>query len=129
MRYENVRSARAEEGLLRLLVLDDSLFGAEPPLREEEFSSPLLGRLFTALWQQRQDGGGIRISALDGVFSSDELGHLSGILQNPEASGHEAREKALADYLRIIRKESGKRLSEAEDPLEAAVKRFTGNKR
>ena len=51
MRYANMRSAMAEEGVLRLLCTDDSVFGDAPPLREEEFSSPLLGRLFARLWQ------------------------------------------------------------------------------
>jgi len=120
MRYENTRSARSEEGLLRLLTLDDSLFGAEPPITEAEFSSPLLGRFFTALWEQRQNGGVIRVAALDGQFSSDELGHLAGILQKPESSDHDARKKALRDYLGVIRDEAAKR-NAAEDPLVAAM--------
>ena len=125
MRYENTRSALAEEGVLRLLTLDDSLFGAEPPLKEEDFSSPLLGRLFTALWQQRQAGGTLRISALDGQFGADELGHLAGILQKPESTDHASREKALRDYVRIIREEQSKRRAASEDPLAAAMKKYT----
>ncbi len=123
MRYENTRSALAEEGLLRLLTLDDSLFGAEPPLREDEFSSALLGRLFTALWQQRASGG-IRLGALDGAFDADELGHLTGLLQKPESNDHAAREKALRDYLRIIREEGEKRGASAADPLSAAMEKY-----
>ena len=123
MRYENTRSARAEEGLLRLLVLDDALFGAQPPLTEAEFSSPLLGRFFTALWEQRQNGGAIRVAALDGQFNADELGHLAGVLQKPESSDHAAREKALRDYLTIIRDEAAKRGGAAEDPLTAAMRK------
>ena len=122
MRYGNTRSALAEEGLLRLLTLDDSLFGAEPPLTEDGFSSPLLGRLFTALWKQRQNGGSIRVGALDGQFTSDELGHLAGVLQKPESSDHAARERALRDYLGIIRDEAEKRAA-AEDPLAAAMRK------
>ena len=38
---------------LRLLIRDESLFPEEPPLREEQFSSPLLGRAFTTLWQAK----------------------------------------------------------------------------
>ena len=125
MRYENTRSALAEEGVLRLLVLDDALFGAEPPLAEDEFSAPLLGKLFTALWQQRQTPAGIRVSALDGQFTSDELGHLSGILQKPESTDHTARQKALRDYLRIIETEADKRRAAEEDPLTAAIKKHT----
>ncbi len=123
MRYENTRSALAEEGVLRLLTLDDSLFGAEPPLTEDEFSSPLLGRLFAALWRQRASGG-IRLGALDGAFDADELGHLTGLLQRPESNDHAAREKALRDYLRIIREENAKRGAAAADPLSAAMEKY-----
>ncbi|MCR5826424.1 MAG: DNA primase [Oscillospiraceae bacterium] len=119
MRYENMRSALAEEGLLRLLTLDDAIFGTEMPLAESDFSSPLLGRFFTALWQQRCNGG-IRIAALDGQFSADELGHLAGVLQKPESSDHAAREKALRDYLAIIRGETAK---QGEDPLITAMRK------
>ena len=56
LRYENVRSARAEEGVLRLLLLDDSLFPAQPPLQEADFSSPLLGRVFALLWRAKEIG-------------------------------------------------------------------------
>ena len=56
IRYTNVRSAMAEEGVLRLLLKDESVFPEEAPLRQEEFSSPLLGRVFDRLWQLRQEG-------------------------------------------------------------------------
>ena len=128
MRYDNMRSALAEEGVLRLLVLDDTLFGAEPPLAESDFSSPLLGRLFEALWQQRQNSAGVRIGALDGQFNSDELGHLTGILQKPESTDHAARQKALRDYLDIIRGEAAKRSVAAEDPLAAAMRKIQRKK-
>ena len=126
MRYDNTRSARAEEGLLRLLTLDDALFGAEPPLREDEFSSPLLGRLFSALWQQRQSGA-VRLGALDAQFSAEELGHLASVLQEPVSTDHAAREKALRDYIRIIREEAGRRGTESADPLAAAMRKFAKN--
>ena len=125
MRYDNPRSALAEEGLLRLLALDDALFGAEPPVAEEDFSSPLLGRLFSALWAQRSALGAIRIGALDGQFTADELGLLAGILQKPVSTDHAAREKAMRDYLRIIRDEREKRRAGPEDPLRAAIEKYT----
>ena len=126
LRYENTRSALAEEGLLRLLTLDDALFGDEAPLAEKDFSSPLLGKLFGALWQQRQETGAICVGALDGQFGADELGHLALVLQKPESTDHAARERALRDYLGIIRQELEKRRAEADDPLAAAMRKYTG---
>ena len=69
MHYTTVRSAMAEEGVIRLLLLDDSLFPPAPPLREEDFSSPLLGRVFSLLWEQRAQGGVPRLTALAAVLT------------------------------------------------------------
>ncbi|MEA4934425.1 MAG: DNA primase, partial [Lawsonibacter sp.] len=49
LRYENIRSARAEEGILRLIFLDPSLLSQMEGLTGEEFSSPLLGKAFDLL--------------------------------------------------------------------------------
>ena len=119
IRYDDLRSALAEEGVLRLLVLDDSLFGAEPPLREEEFSSPLLGRFFTALWDQVQDSGKTNPAALAGDFTGEEINHLSGILQKPESVKNGAQ--ALADYCRIIR---DTHKADGADPLLTAMEKY-----
>ena len=67
IRYTDLRSALAEEGVLRLLTLDDSLFGENPPIREEDFSSPLLGRFFTALRAAARERAGEHPSA-GGIF-------------------------------------------------------------
>ena len=100
IRYDNLRSAMAEEGVLRLLCTDDSVFGDAPPLREEEFSSPLLGRLFARLWQQRQESGRISLPLLAESFTPDEVSHLSTIVQKPESLKNAPQ--ALRDYIRII---------------------------
>ncbi len=57
IRYQNVRSALAEEGVIRLLMQDESLFPPEMPVQPEEFSSPLLGRIYGELWQRRGHAG------------------------------------------------------------------------
>ena len=122
MRYTNPRSAVAEEGLLRLLVLDDSVFGAEPPLQESDFSSPLLGRCFTALWAQHAAGYKVSPATLGETFTPDEISHLTGILQKPESAKNAPQ--ALRDYLQVILSESRKRSSSDEDPLLAAMKKY-----
>ena len=121
LRYDNLRSALAEEGVLRLLVQDETLFGQSPPLREEDFSSPLLGRLFTALWEQRQNGGKISPALLAGSFSSEEMGHLTALLQKPQSLKNGAQ--ALEDYCRVIRTEAEKRSADGADPLLAAMQK------
>ena len=127
LRYDNIRSARAEEGLLRLLILDESLFPAQPPLREEQFSSPLLGRAFTLLWQAREDGRAVTPAVLSEALTPEEMSHISAVCQQPESPQH-ARQ-ALADYIRIVQEESDKRAGrQAADPLLAATEKYKDKK-
>lgn len=127
IRYTDLRSALAEEGVLRLLTLDDSLFGENPPIREEDFSSPLLGRFFTALRAQLRESGQVNIPALAEFFTSEEISHLIGILQKPESLKNGAQ--ALKDYCTIILDEAHKRAAVNEDPLMAAMEKnkYKGN--
>ena len=116
LRYDNIRSARAEEGILRLLIRDESLFPEEPPLREEQFSSPLLGRAFTTLWQAKAE-----------FFSQEEMNHLTGVCQQPESLRN--GQQALADYIRIVQTEAEKRLGGGTaDPLLAATEKYKDKK-
>ena len=46
LRYDSVVSAAAEEGVIRLLLLDPELAGKTGKLSAEEFSSPFLGGAF-----------------------------------------------------------------------------------
>ena len=127
IRYTDLRSALAEEGVLRLLTLDDSLFGENPPIREEDFSSPLLGRFFTALRAQLRESGQVNIPALAEFFTSEEISHLIGILQKPESLKNGTQ--ALSDYCTIILDEAHKRAAVNEDPLMAAMEKnkYKGN--
>ena len=122
LRYENIRSARAEEGLLRLLLLDEGLFGAETPLREEEFSSPLLGKAFGLLWQAHLEGRTVSLNALTGELTGEEMSHITYVSQQPESLKNGTR--ALADYISIIRKEAQKRAGGEMDPLLAATEKY-----
>lgn len=123
LHYENVRSARAEEGVVRLLVLDESLFPGDPPLSEEQFSSPALGRAFSLLWGNRSEGRPVTLAALAGELTAEEMNLLTGVCQQPEAPAGR-RESALADYIRIIREESNKKAGGGEDPLLAATEKY-----
>ena len=124
-RYTNLRSAMAEEGVIRLLHLDPTLFGDTPPLRPEEFSSPLLGRIYGAMWPRRYDRSGL--SALTGELTGEEMSHLTTLLQKPESTANASQ--ALADYIRVIREEQAKRDDSGIDPLLLAMETFKDKKR
>ena len=129
LRYENLRSARAEEGILRLLLLDDSLFPQEPPLLESQFSSPLLGRVYSLLWQAKQEGRPVALGTVFDSLNPEEASHITAVCQQPE-SAQNARQ-ALADYIRIVQTEAEKRAGGGTiDPLLAATEKYKqGGKR
>ena len=123
LHYRNLRSARAEEGVLRLLLLDASLFPAQPPLKEEDFSAPLLGRAYTLLWNAREAGRPLSAACLADALTPEEMSLITGLLQQPESLKNGAQ--ALWDYINIIRQEASKRTPAAGvDPLLAATEKY-----
>ena len=126
LRYDNVRSARAEEGILRLLTMDESLFPNDPPLAETAFSSPLLGRVFTLLWQAKAEGRPVAVAALTGTLDPEEMSHITAVCQQPESLQNSRQ--ALADYIRIVQSEADKRSGGTLDPLLAATEKYKNKK-
>ena len=100
LRYRDVRSARAEEGVLRVVLLDGDYFRQLEDLREEDFSSPLLGRAYALLRGQWESGRAPSLAALDGVFAPQEMDHLANVVQKPQNAN--TAQAALEDYKRII---------------------------
>lgn len=107
LRYDNIRSARAEEGVLRLVVLDPELFDSAAVLEPEHFSAPLLGKVFGLLRARWISGLSVSLAALAGELEPAEMSHLSGVLTQPESLQNGAR--AMRDYIEIIETEAEKR--------------------
>lgn len=104
IRYENPRSAAAEEGVVRLLYLDPGLFRGQNVPDAAQFSSPELAHLYTALLGPCARGETVSLAALGETLSQDEISLLTSIIQKPEVLANGAR--ALSDYIKIIRAES-----------------------
>ena len=115
LRYANVRSARAEEGVLRLLLLDPSLYPKAQRLREEKFSSPFLAKVYRLVTEQWQTGETPRIPTLTGDLSREEMNRLVMAVNQPESGQN--TEKALNDYIEIIEAEWAKRQAGGVDAL------------
>ena len=128
LRYENVRSAMAEEGLLRLLMLDPGLAGRMDGVAGEEFSSPLLGRAFDRLNLRAREGLSTHLAALAEEFSGEEMDHLAQVAAQPQTVANSDR--AIADYISVIRSERLLRSGEAQGDalLLAAQKRYQQKK-
>lgn len=105
LRYENIRSARAEEGVVRLLMLDETLFSHVGILSQAHFSSPLLGKLYALMLSRHQEKRPCTLSAMAGEFSQDEMDHLASVLDAPEDIANGT--KIMIDYIEKIQQYGG----------------------
>ena len=127
LRYDNIRSARAEEGVLRLMVMDPSLFRETEGLTPEEFSAPLLGRVFSILRERHENGRSTLLAALAGDLTAEEMNHMVRVVDQPEDRANSR--SALRDYIEIIRTEAVKRrVADQTDPLLAAREKYREKK-
>ena len=127
LRYENIRSARAEEGLLRLLMLDPGLAGRMEGVTGAEFSSPLLGRAFDCLSGRAAAGLSTQLAALAGEFTGEEMDHLAQVAAQPESAANSGL--AIPNYISAIRMERAKRDAMCQDEaLLAAQKKYQQKK-
>lgn len=115
IRYDNIRSAMAEEGVLSLVLREPALFDQCGELKEGAFSSPFLGKIFAQLSSRYKQGYEVSVSVLEDV-SADEISHLVGILQRNQAP---VSESALRDCIRIINAEHMASAVSTEDDLMA----------
>ena len=123
--YDNVRSAMAEEGILRMVLREESLLGELSDLPPEMFSSPLLGRAYAAMLEQHSRGGLCGLPALEGQFTEEEIQHLAAVAQKGDGP---VREEALEDYKRIVREEYEKREARQDRDLMALRDRLKEKK-
>ena len=85
LRYENPRSARAEEGILRLLMLDGSLVKQTQGLEPGQFSAPVLGKIYQVLLEHLKQGRPLQLGTLEGELEGEEIALLADILGQPTA--------------------------------------------
>lgn len=98
IRYENMKSAMAEESLLAMVFKEPTLLEYAKHLEPASFSSPLLGRVFGQLKQRYQLGLELSLAVLE-ELNPEEMSHLAGITQRQRGP---VNEQALEDYIRII---------------------------
>lgn len=128
LRYENVHAARAEEGVLRLLLLEPELMRAvDETLTPEEFTSPMLRKTYEIMQTRYRDGMRTQLATLAGALSPAEISHLTKVFDQPQS--REESEAAMQDYLKIMKLEATKRGGEGElDPLLALRQQYKEKK-
>ena len=113
IRYDNVKSAMAEEGVIALAVKAPSLLDGSGDLRGESFSVPLLGRVYDQLLYRHKQGLEVSLAVLTDL-TTEEFSHLAGICQRQEGP---VNEKAFRDCVDIIRGETQAKNVSTDDDL------------
>lgn len=116
LRYTNVRSAIAEEGVLAMLINDAKLIElTSDKLKPEHFSSETLAKTYEAILSLHQSGNPVSTAILSQVLSESEMEHIGKILMKSIPEGDKM--KALNDYIEIIRAENLKQVPHESDSL------------
>ena len=98
IRYDDIRSAMAEEVILANIFKQPSLLDQVGGLTAAQFSCPLLGKIFRQQQDRYKQGLEVSASVLDGL-ESDEMAHLAGILQRNQGP---VNEQAFVDCVRTV---------------------------
>ena len=101
IRYDNIRSAMAEESLIAMVLREPALLSACRNLTVDCFSSPLLGRVFDQLCQCMAMGNEPSLASLTD-FTSEEMAHIASVLQRHDGP---VSEQGLNNCIRTIRVE------------------------
>lgn len=114
-RYKNVRSAMAEEGVIRLMLSEYDLIGLTSELKPEEFSSEVLRKFFEEIRTRFEQGKTISIGAMASGLEKTEMDHLASIMSRPfSVSG---AEQAMRDYIAVIHEEAEKRSTAVDESM------------
>ena len=98
VRYDNMKSAMAEEGAIALALLDPSLMDKEQNLSGSSFSVPVLGKVYDQLLAVHQKGMEVTLAAVTDL-TSDEMSHIVGVCQRREGP---VNETAFSDCAKTI---------------------------
>ena len=124
IRYNNMKSAMAEETVIAMVLKEPALLDAAKNLTAEEFSSPLLGSVYAQLRRRHDQGLDVSVAVLED-FSGEEMSHVTGIVQRQTGP---VNETAFQDCVRIIQTEHRASKVTSDDDLLAIGKALQGRK-
>ena len=121
IRYDNVYSAAAEEGILHLLISDDGLFetAEKQDLSEEEFTSPFLLKVYRVILARHHEGLDITPATILAELDKAEASQLTRIMKRPQSLSN--ADDAMRDYIEKVRAEKLKKAAR-DDPMALLLK-------
>ena len=124
LRYDNMKSAMAEEEVLAMLLKEPALFAKVGQLDAALFSVPMLGKAFAQLRACYQEGREGSCNTLTDM-TSEEMSHLVQIIHRHERP---VNETALADCIAIILAEHQAQNVSSDDDLLALQRKMRERK-
>ena len=114
IRYDNVKSAVAEEGILAQILREPAMLDQAGSLKAEDFSVELLGRVYAQLLDRYKQGLEVSLSVLADM-TAEEMNHLSAISQRQTGPVSEA---SFRDCVRTVQTQhESKSVTSDEDLL------------
>ena len=123
IRYDNMRSAMAEEGVIAQCFREPALLD-QTKLKAEDFSVALLGRVYAQMVSRHNSGLEVSLAVLSDL-TPEEMSHMTGILQRHQGVVNEA---ALRDCVKIIQSERQSRNVATDDDLLALQNKLKESK-
>ncbi len=98
IRYQNMKSAMAEEAIIGKALRQPTLLATAPNLSGQDFSVALLGNVFDQLKGRYDRGLEVSLGVIADL-TAEEMGHIAGIMQRHSEPGSE---DAYLDCVKII---------------------------
>lgn len=102
VRYDNLRSAMAEESLLRMLLRQPDLFARCEGLDDDYFSVSMFAKAFSALRERWKSDLSVTPVALAELLTPAEMSHLTSVLNKPDTL---LSDEAFDDCVALLRQE------------------------
>ena len=124
IRYDNMKSAMAEETIIAMALKEPALLDEARDLKSEEFSSGLLGSVYVQLRSRHDQGLDVSLAVLTDL-TGEEMSHITGIFQRQQGP---VNEQAFRDCVRTIHAEHQASQVSSADDLMAIRDRFKERK-
>jgi len=115
IRYDNMKSAMAEEGIIAQVLREPALLDQAAGLSGQQFSVPLLGRVYDQLLARHNQGLEVNLGVLTDL-TDEEMSHIAGITQRQQGT---VNETAFRDCVATIRGISQSKKVSSNDDLMA----------
>ena len=124
IRYDNMKSAMAEEGVLGQILREPAMLEQAEELTGSDFSVPVLGRVYDELRSRYNQGLEVSLSVL-GDYTPEEVSHIASISQRQQGP---VNEDAFKDCVRTVLSQHRSAAVSTDDDLLALRNRLKERK-